>query len=155
MSNPSSASFNSPKHSSGSFESASSDHPPSPPPSPVHPLSLFPFPLPPQVFIPEEVAPFNWSDDEKEDSEELRLKAEEDATTAAFMDSPISPGEDEGFLGQAWSLVLYSILTLRSQTPLTTPLKALLMAPLMILTQGKMKARKRRRKKKMMMMKSR
>ena len=93
MSNLSSASSNSPKHSLGSFESASSDHPPSPPPNPMHPPILFPIhSLPPQVFIPEEVASFNWSDKEQEDSEELQLKAEEDvedAATAAFKDALI------------------------------------------------------------------
>ncbi|XP_050253418.1 uncharacterized protein LOC126699558 [Quercus robur] len=81
MSNPSSAGSNSPEHSLGSSESASSDHPPSPPPSPVHPPLLFPIhPLPPQVFIPEE------------------LKAEEDvedAAIAAFKDAPIRRKEED------------------------------------------------------------
>ena len=93
MSNPSSVSSNSPKHSSSSFESASTNYPPSRLPSLVHLPLPFPFhPLPPQVFILNEVALFNWSDNEEEDSEELRLKAKEDvedAATAALMDAPI------------------------------------------------------------------
>ena len=54
----------------------------------------FPFPihpLPPQVFILEEVAPFDWSDEEEENSKELQLRAKddaEDAATVAFMDAP-------------------------------------------------------------------
>ena len=54
------------------------------------PLPFLIHPLPPQVFIPKEVTPFNWSDEEQKDSKELRLKAEEDAedaTTATFMDA--------------------------------------------------------------------
>ena len=93
MSNPSSDGSNSPKHSSSSSESASSDHPPSPPPRLVHPPLPFPIhPLTPQVFIPKEVAPFNWSDEEEENSKELRLKAEEntkEAATTVFMAAPI------------------------------------------------------------------
>ena len=89
MSNLSSIGSNSPKHTSSSSESAPSSldkNIPSPPPSPVHPPLPFPiFSLPPQVFILEEVAPFNWSDEENEDSEELRLKAEEDAKEAALV----------------------------------------------------------------------
>ena len=93
MSNPSSDGSNSPKHSSSSFESDSNDHTPSLPPSPVHPPLPFPIHLLlPQVFIPKEVAPFNWSDEEEENLEELQLKAEEnvkEAATAAFMAAPI------------------------------------------------------------------
>ena len=58
-----------------------------PPPSPVH----HPLPFPPQVFILEEVAHFNWSDEEGEDSEELRLRTEEEAEEAAttgFLNAP-------------------------------------------------------------------
>ena len=72
-------------------KSASNDHTPSPPPSPVHPPLPFPIhPLPPHVFIPKEVAPFDWSD-EVENSKELRLRVEEEAeeaVTAAFLDAP-------------------------------------------------------------------
>ena len=60
MSNSSFDGSNSPQHSSRSFESASSDHNPSPQPSPVHPPLLFPIhPLPSQVFILEEITPFD------------------------------------------------------------------------------------------------
>ena len=93
MPNPSFASSNSPKHSSSSSESASSDCTPSPPPSLVLPPLPFPIhPLPPQVFIFEEVAPFDWSNEEEQNSEEFWLRAKddvEDAATAAFMDAPI------------------------------------------------------------------
>ena len=58
--------------------------------------------------------------------------------------------EGEGLLGQARSLTSQGFLTLRSQTPLTALLEALLMA----LTRGMMKA-SRRRKTRMMMMKRR
>ena len=95
MSNLSSVGSNSPKDTSSSSESAlssSDNNIPSPPPRPMHPLLPFPIlPLPPQVFILEEVAPFNWSDEEKEDSEELWLKDEEDAEEAvlvAFIRAP-------------------------------------------------------------------
>ena len=58
----------------------------------MHPPVLFPIhPLPPQVFILEEVASFNRSDEEGEDSKDLRLKAEEEAegaATTAFLDAP-------------------------------------------------------------------
>ena len=61
MSNSSSSGgSNSLQHSLISFKSASTDHTPSPPPSPVHPPLPFPIHLlPPQIFIPKEVAPFN------------------------------------------------------------------------------------------------
>ena len=88
MSNSSSDGSNSPQHSSSSFESASSDHTPSPLPSPVHPPLPFPIhPLPPQVFIPEEVAPFDWSDKEEENSEELWLRAEKEVEEAGLLHS--------------------------------------------------------------------
>ena len=48
--------------------------------------------MPAQIFIPEEVAPFNWNDEEGEDSKELQLVAEEEAedvATAAFLKAPI------------------------------------------------------------------
>ena len=92
MSNSSSDGSNSLQHSLSSLGSVSSEHTHSPPPSPMHPPLPFPIhPLPPQVFIPEEVAPFNWSDEEGEDSEDLWLRAEEeaeDAVTTAFLDAP-------------------------------------------------------------------
>ena len=90
MSNSSSSGgSNSLQHFSISSESASTDHTPSPPPSPVHPPLLVPIhPLPPRIFIPEEVVPFNWNDEKGEDSEELRLAAE-DAVTTAFLRAPI------------------------------------------------------------------
>ena len=93
MSNSSSNGSNSLQHSSSSFESTSSDHTPSPPPSPMQPPLPFSIhPLPSQVFIPKEVAPFNWSDEEEDNSKELRLRAKEEAeeaVTAAFMNAPI------------------------------------------------------------------
>ena len=143
MSNLSSASSNSPKHSLGSFESASCDHPPSPPPNPMHPPILFPIhSLPPQVFIPEEVASFNWSDREQEDSEELRWRLKKMLRMQQLLHSwtpPSGAREGEDPLNQAWSPTLQSLLTLRSQIPLTVPL----MAPL---TQGMLKTRKKKRR---------
>ena len=143
MSNPSFAGSNSPKHSLGSSKSASNDHPPSPPPSPVHPPLPFPIhPLPHQVFIPEEVAPFNWSDEEQEDLEELWLKVEEDvkdAVIVAFMDTPIKRRRRQRPSQSGSESSASSLLTLRSQNPLTVPLTA-------PLTQGMMKARRRRKK---------
>ena len=92
MSNSSSDGSNSLQHSLSSLGSVSSEHTHSPPPSPMHPPLLFPIhPLPPQVFILEEVASFNRSDEEGEDSKDLRLKAEEEAegaVTTAFLDAP-------------------------------------------------------------------
>ena len=90
MSNTSSSGgSNSLQHFSISSESASTDHTPSPPPSPVHHPLPFPIhPLPPQIFIPKEVVPFNWSDEKGEDFEELRLVAE-DAVTTTFLRAPI------------------------------------------------------------------
>ena len=92
MSNSSFDGFDSPWHSSSSLESASGDHTPSPPQSSMHPPLPFPIhPLPPQVFILEEVAPFDQSGGEKENSKELRLRAKEkaeEAATAAFLNAP-------------------------------------------------------------------
>ena len=92
MSNSSSNGSKSPQNSSSSSESASTDHTPSPPPSPMHPPLPFPIHLLlPQIFILEEVAPFNWSDEEGKDSEEFQLRAEEEAkeaATAAFLKAP-------------------------------------------------------------------
>lgn len=88
MSNLSSAGSNSPKHTSSSSEDASgssNNNIPSPPPSPAHPPLPFPIlPLPPQVSILEEVHPFDWREDEEGDSEELWLKAEEEAEEAEY-----------------------------------------------------------------------
>ena len=62
-------------------------HPPAIPNLIPPPLPLpFPvFPLPPQVFLPQEVRPWEGSEEEEEeDSEELRLKAEDNAKDASY-----------------------------------------------------------------------
>ena len=88
MSNLSSAGSNSPKHTSSSSKYAPgspSNNIPLLPPSPVHPpLPFLIFPLPPQVFIPEEVHPLDWSKYEGEDFEELWLQAKEEAEEAEY-----------------------------------------------------------------------
>ena len=136
MSNLSFANFNSPIHTSSSFEGAPSspdNNIPSPPPSPVHPPLLLPiFPLPPQVFILGEVPPFNWSEDEEEDSEELWLRAEEEAEGAEY----------NAFMASSFSQVLNPA----PQSPLTRRIQT----PLIALTQGMMKARRRRKKKRVL-----
>ena len=63
------------------------------------PLPFPKFPLPSQVFILEEVPPFNWSKDEEEDSEELWLQAEEEVEEVeytAFMALSLGTGEGVG-----------------------------------------------------------
>ena len=62
-------------------------HPPAIPNLIPPPLPLpFPvFPLPPQVFLPQEVRPWEGSEEEEEkDLEALQLKAEEDAEDASY-----------------------------------------------------------------------
>ena len=89
MASSSSSSSNSPHTDSISSASDSSNTINAPPPSPemIAPPPLLPFPifpLPLQVFLSQKVQPWEGSeDDEGEDLEELRLKAEEDAEDEA------------------------------------------------------------------------
>ena len=53
------------------------------PPSPPQPLTILPFPL--EVFLPNEVQPWEVNEEDEEvNSEELQLKAEKDAEDAAY-----------------------------------------------------------------------
>ena len=91
IANFSSTGSNSPQNDSTSLSSDSSSSniynapPPNPEPIPLPSLIPFPiFPFPPQVFLPQ-VQPWEGNEEEeREDFEELQLKAEEDAEDEAY-----------------------------------------------------------------------